>query len=221
MMSWNDCSHNFEIMFTLLQAILALLGSRIQVTQASSATLSPISLVSPSSTIMQHNNTASSASLYATKMVSFTTNVNTTSYVSLTPSTSSRRESSLFSRYTKTVTLSKTVVLPTTTTSVTQSNFTSTPAIPTATPATVIGLPDGKVIAAIAGILGAILLILFGIIVWSLCIVQTLERRPSSRVQPSKMSGSVSELVWACVGVLSCWPAAVLLYWDAKYLSLS
>lgn len=56
------------------------------------------------------------------------------------------------------------------------------------------GLPDVKVIAVIAGILGVILLILLGIIVWHLCFVQTLERRPSSRVQPSEVSGSVSEL---------------------------
>lgn len=54
--------------------------------------------------------------------------------------------------------------LPRPTISITQSNYTTTSSTPT-TVLVVKGLPDGKVIAVLAGILGAALLILLGMIV--------------------------------------------------------
>ncbi len=53
---------------------------------------------------------------------------------------------------------------PTTSISVNQTNFTTAPAVPT-TKLIIKGLPSVKVVAAIAGVLGAILVMLLAIIV--------------------------------------------------------
>lgn len=147
----------------LHSAVLALLlSNRNQVTEGATITVSPSSLGLHSLTI-QRNITTSSASLYEPKTTTLTTNV--VSSVNFTSSASPAvKRSILFSRYTKTVSSTVTTAFPTTRISVTQSNYTTTPTVPT-TVLTVKGLPDGSVIAVMAGILGAILLILFGIIV--------------------------------------------------------
>ena len=142
-------------------AVLALLASRIQITQASNSTISPSSLVVLSSTI-QYNITANSSSLYETQTASTRTNV----IPSVSPSSvANGSKSSAFTRYSNSMTATEvTASVTEPTISIMQSNYTTTSSTPT-TVLTVKGLPDGKVIAVLAGILGAALLILLGIIV--------------------------------------------------------
>jgi len=78
--------------------------------------------------------------------------------------------------------------------SVSEFNYTTTLATPT-TVLIVKGLPSVKVVAAIAGVLGAILLILLAVIVWNLCIAEVVLTRRSSRVVPSDTTEGVSEVI--------------------------
>ncbi|KAM7444350.1 hypothetical protein ABFA07_007021 [Porites harrisoni] len=207
--SWNDYSTYYEILFTF-QAILALLSCKFQGTQATSIiTPSPSSLRSPSPTGAQNGKTTIHVSLNRTETaLSWTTTVIMSSSL-FTPSTAGGKRTSTSLEYNKTVITSRIIALPTMMLSVThtlaissvslrQSNPTTTPSVPTGLPTTVKGLPDVRIIAAIAAILGAILVVLSGIIVWSMCFAHTLERRRSSRVQPSEMgeiNRSISQIL--------------------------
>lgn len=184
-MARSDCALNLRTLFATLQALLT---SCIQVSQASNITAS--STVLPSGTV-QRNTTANS--LYESQTTTLASNIFTS--VLQNSSVSVKGKTSTFLWYSTSLGFGGTTTLPSTT-SVT-SNYSSTRI--TTSPTTVLvvtGLPDGKVIAVIAGILGALLLILLGVILWNLCIVHSVERRPaSSRVEPSDMSHSASELL--------------------------
>lgn len=176
----SDFSFRVRILFTVSQVALVLLRSG---NQAAAITVSPSSLVVPSLTI-QNNLTTNSLSTNGTK----TTFVRTKSIASslfLLTSSSKNAQSAVNSRYTKTWTRSSWITMSqTASTSVTQFHYTTTPALPT-TVLVIKGLPSVEVVAAIAGVLGAILLILLAIIVWNLCIAEGLHTRRSSRVVPS------------------------------------
>lgn len=149
----------FFILFLCL-AILAFLSSRIQGNQATTITISPSSMAVRSSAI-QMDLTTKSLSFIRTNTASFqTTFVASSSSSFHTSSLSSISQSLVHSRYTKTFTSTVTCVTPTSLIPVTQSNYT----MPTSV-VTIKGLPSIKVITAIAGVLGAILLVLLAIIV--------------------------------------------------------
>lgn len=147
------------LFFTCRLAVLALLTSCIQVSQASNITSS--STVLPSGTV-QRNTTANSS--YESQTTTLASNIFTS--VLQNSSVSVKGKTSTFLWYSTSLGFGGTTTLPSTT-SVT-SNYSSTRI--TTSPTTVLvvtGLPDGKVIAVIAGILGALLLILLGVIVSS------------------------------------------------------
>lgn len=130
--------------------------------QATTITVSPSSVVVPSLSI-QNNITANSLSINETK----TTSVRTSSIASSVFLTSSSKnaQSVIHSRDTKSWTKSSLATMSQTASkSISQFKYTTTLATPT-TVLIVKGLPSVKVVAAIAGVLGAILLILLAVIV--------------------------------------------------------
>ncbi|KAL9963457.1 hypothetical protein ACROYT_G026968 [Oculina patagonica] len=189
------CLLHLKTLLAIIQATLALLSSSFQGNQAATITVSPSSSVLPSSTI-QRNFTTNSWSLNETTMNS----LRTTAIVSsvMTSSSSSAAQSLVHSTYTYTKTWthsSGATMSPTTSIkAVSQSNYTTAPALPT-TKLIIKGLPSVKVVAAIAGVLGAILVMLLAIIVWYLCIAEVLPVRRSSRVAPSDVTESVSDVL--------------------------
>lgn len=188
-MSKNEHSDRVRSLFTIIQVALALLSSS---NQATIITVSPSSLVVPSFSI-QNNITTNSLSINETK----TTSVRTSSVASSAFLTSSSKntQSVTQSRYTKTWTKSSLATMSQTASkSVSEFNYTTTLATPT-TVLIVKGLPSVKVVAAIAGVLGAILLILLAVIVWNLCIAEVVLTRRSSRVVPSDTTEGVSEVI--------------------------
>lgn len=212
---WGEGTINFPRLKSLFIAILAFLSSRIQGNQATTITISPSSMAVRSSAI-QMDLTTKSLSFIRTNTASFqTTFVASSSSSFHTSSLSSISQSLVHSRYTKTFTSTVTCVTPTSLIPVTQSNYT----MPTSV-VTIKGLPSIKVITAIAGVLGAILLVLLAIIIWDLCIVEVLPRRPTSRVEPSDVSVSVSEMVWACPPCAYRWTRRVTIH-DVKFRQFS
>lgn len=185
-MARSDCALNLRTLFATLQALLT---SCIQVSQASNITAS--STVLPSGTVQR--NTTAANSLDESQTTTLASNIFTSALQN--SSVSVEGKTSTFLWYSTSLGFGGTTTLPSTTSVI--SNYSSTRI--TTSPTTVLvvrGLPDGKVIAVIAGILGALLLILLGVILWNLCIVHSVERRPaSSRVEPSDMSHSASELL--------------------------
>lgn len=183
-MLWNDRSLEIQprFLFAVIQAALTLLlNDRSQLTQASNITSSSVVHIS------------STADHIKTTFVSFCA-TQTTSLTTTMVSSIVLNQSKTFTTKT-TSSSSKASKIPRTTISVTQFNDAVTPT----TAIHVVGLPDEKVIYAIAGILGAILVLLLGILFWYLCVpLHLLLRRPLSRIQPSGMpvAGSMaSELV--------------------------
>ena len=161
----------------LNSAILALLSCKFQGAQATSIiTPSPSSLRSSSPTGTQNNKTTIYDSLNQTETASPLTTTVIMSSSLLTSSTAGGKRTSTSLEYNKTVTTSRIIALSTLMLSVThtlaissvslrQSNPTTTRSVRTGLPTTVKGLPDVRIIAAMAAILGAILVVLFGIIV--------------------------------------------------------
>lgn len=186
-MVWNDCPLHLQFLFKLTQAVFVLLLNRCQVTKASNITASSNFVVLPSWT------TRTFTSLHITQTTNIAKIGNSSSIINQSvPSIA--KSTSVFSIFPTSLS-TKTRALPETTISVTQFSDAVTPT----TAIIVTGLPDEKIVFVIAGILGAILVILFGTILWNLCIpLYILRRRPSSRVGPSDVIRNVSELVWVC-----------------------
>lgn len=153
------CIWSLVFSFLFFSVALFLLSSS---NQATTITVSPSSLVVPSLSI-QNNITANSLSINETK----TTSVRTSSIASSVFLTSSSKnaQSVIHSRDTKSWTKSSLATMSQTASkSISQFKYTTTLATPT-TVLIVKGLPSVKVVAAIAGVLGAILLILLAVIV--------------------------------------------------------
>lgn len=183
-MLWNDCSLEIQprFLFTVIQAVLTLLlNDGSQRTQASNITSSSVVHISSTS---DHIKTTF-VSFYATQ---------TTSLTKTMVSSIAFNQSETFTTKT-TSSSSKASEIPRTTISVTQFYDAVTPT----TAIHVVGLPDEKVIYAIAGILGVILVLLLGILLWYLCVpLHVLRGRSLSRIQPSGMpvgGSTASELV--------------------------
>lgn len=171
----------------VIQAIVVVLSSSVQVNRATTITVSPSSMVSSSSVLQRDFTTMPSWSVVRTSTSSF----QSTSVVYSSPKTfpsspaSSMTNSVVKSKFTKTATTSVSCVTLTSSISVTQYKHTAVHVTPTKVVITRIrGIPSMTIITVIASVLGAILLLLLAIIIWDLCIVHVLPWRPTSRVEP-------------------------------------
>ncbi|XP_022792376.1 cell wall integrity and stress response component 2-like [Stylophora pistillata] len=175
--------------YIVIQAIVAVLSSCIQLNQASTITVSPSSSMVSHSSVLQRGFTAmTSWSVVRTTTSSFQkTSVapSSSNYFSTSSSSSMTPSSVVQSKNSKTFTTSVSCATSTSQTLVTQYKHTAVHVTPTKVVIYRIrGIPSMKVITVVASVLGAILLVLLAIIIWDLCIVEILPRRPTSRVEP-------------------------------------